>query len=70
MLHLTFVAPVREPGFSRTEALDLARRIEQGFDRESLQCPSWSCAGRIKDGDRSPREVAIMVAALRTYAGE
>ena len=69
-LHLTSCESVREPGFSRWECLDLARRIE--FDRElrwvELDCdyPCWE--GVLKRKMLLPREEQILIAALRAYA--
>jgi hypothetical protein len=59
-LHLTGCAKVREPGFSRSECLELARKISHEW---LLLCD--------QDGnDVSPQETALIVAALRAHAGE
>lgn len=58
-LHLTTATRVREPGFSQSECLELARRIDHGD----------VVLGDVSDGtDFSQTEVAVIVAALRAYA--
>lgn len=54
-LTLTSCEYAREPGFSRTEALDLAKRLEAG------DIFVWP--------DVSPRERQTIIAALREHAG-
>jgi hypothetical protein len=61
----------REPGFSRSEALELARRLEQGTDIDwnNFNCGNIDCeAVVVRQGDFSPRQRATIVAALRAYA--
>lgn len=57
-LHLTSATSIREPGFSRSECLELARAIERRFtvitDRDGDEIGSL------------PRE--MITAALRAYA--
>lgn len=72
-LNLTSATSIREPGFSRSECLELARRIESdgiiSEDRD-IQCDHWDCDGyisRISDG-LSSRQRNTIVAALRAYA--
>lgn len=67
------VTTVREPGFSRSECLALAKRLENaGLARcfGNIDCDHWDCDGRIQSEDEfSARELATIVAALQAYAG-
>lgn len=71
-LNLTSAVKVREPGFSASECLELAKRLERaGIARcfGQIDCDRWDCDGRIQAEDEfSPRELATIVAALRAYA--
>lgn len=62
-LHLTSAAPIREPGFSRSECLELARRIESG-ELWTYEC---ECGADVQR-DCSGGDMALIVAALRAYA--
>lgn len=69
-LSLTSCEYAREPGFSRTECLDLARRIEFGDSIwDDIDCDQWNCCGTLKHSATSPRELQTILAALRAYAG-
>lgn len=60
-LNLTSAVKVREPGFSRSECLELARRIDIGD----------IVVGDVATGEDFTESQAVMiVAALRTYASE
>ena len=69
-LHLTICELVRDPGFSRSECLDLARRIETGGESlwDDLVCDDPLCDGQLRRTSLSPREEHVLVAALRAYA--
>lgn len=63
---------VHEFGFSRSECLELARRMDAcgTLTSEDIKCDQWNCNGRINsEHGLSPRERATIVAALRAYAG-
>lgn len=57
-LHLTSCERAREPGFSRSECLDLARQIDQHRTLIAIE-------GQYTP---SPRQRDTIVAALRAYA--
>lgn len=69
-LHLTSCERAREPGFSRSECLELARQIEQG-DMVLCQSTYEDCedCGRSFASDRGStlRQRSTIVAALRAY---
>lgn len=72
-LHLSTCVTVREPGFSRSETIDLARRIERGGSAlwPELECDPkpFMCPGVLTyNRNFSPREVHTMIAALLAYA--
>jgi hypothetical protein len=68
-LNLTSCTRVHEPGFSRSECLELARRFELGTGPDQLQCDRWNCDGRVdSDNDLTPRQKNTIVAALRAFA--
>lgn len=71
-IHLTSIKRVREPGFSRSECLELARRIEAGGSvcADEIKCENWDCEGRLDEPRLSCREQATIIAALRAYAQE
>lgn len=74
-LNLTSATRVREPGFSASECLELARKIEQAGRVPSvydIDCDRWNCEGRLDECNDglSCREVANIVAALRAYAND
>lgn len=66
-LHLTSCVPVREPGFSASECLELARRIERG---DLLVIPALAVQGYQEASSFTRSGVAPIVAALRAYADE
>lgn len=65
MLKLTSREPVREPGFSKSECLELARRIDRGFLVVATRY-------YLHDGNQAEEVSApqrdTIVAALRAYA--
>lgn len=68
-LHLTSCEPVREPGFSKSECLELARKIDRGDLIERwFEC---DCCGadNLISTSLSIQERDTIVAALRAYAG-
>ena len=70
-LHLSACVFAREPGFSRSECLDLARKID--LDSESLwddvECDLPHCEMVvIHHPNLSARERATLIAALLAYA--
>lgn len=73
MIHMTSCESVRDPGFSKSECLELARRIDNDRalpDGADIYCERWNCNGSIKRMEGlSPRERDTIVAALRAYAG-
>jgi len=68
-LNLHSCARVHESGFSKSECLELARRIEQGDLIEQW----FECAGcgtdNLISGGASVTDRATIVAALRAFAG-
>lgn len=73
-LRLTSCKQVREPGFSRSECLELARLVETRdlvmHDGLGTDCSDPFCDRIVLDGryDISVRERDIIVCALREYA--
>lgn len=71
-LTITSAVKVREPGFSRSECLELARRIEcgtVGLINDPDMCDD--CGGIFCDGGSiTNSQTALIVAALRAYASE
>lgn len=72
-LTLTSCVRVHEPGFSKSECLELARRIEQFGkipDSYDIECDRNFCNGTIIECDdgMSYREVNAIAAALRAFA--
>lgn len=69
-LTLTSCEYAREPGFSRTECLDLAKRIERGDSIwDELDCGYFQCEGVFKQKAMSRRELQTVIDALLAYAG-
>lgn len=67
-LRLTSCEPVREPGFSKSECLDMARRIDHGHLIERrLECDECGM-NYVISISLSMRERDTIVAALRAYA--
>lgn len=55
-------------GFSRSEVLEMARAFERGYETaESHYCDQCGC--RTAEWDWSPRQRAVIIEALRAYAG-
>lgn len=68
-LKMTSCEPVREPGFSKSECLDLAKAFEGGGHISPIICDNWDCDGQTdSDISLSPRQRDTIVAALRAYA--
>jgi len=71
-LNLTSCARVHEPGFSRSEALELARLFENGSissPNDEIDCDRWDCEGIVRcETELSVRARATIVAALRAFA--
>jgi hypothetical protein len=68
-LHLTSCETTREPGFSRSECLELARQIESRKSVwDDLECGYLNCEGHLTRTEMSAREMATILAALRAYA--
>ena len=66
MLTITSCMPIREPGFSRSECLELARRID---NEEVLAIGYEPMIGVTDCLDALPqREKYLVIAALRAYA--
>lgn len=69
MIRLTSCEPVREPGFSKSECLELAKAFESGGRISRVICDHWDCDGEIdNDIPLSSRQRDTIVAALRAYA--
>lgn len=72
-LHLTSCVPVREPGFSASECLELAAKFD-GNTRATftIVCGRADCCGEICIRGTAPtvRDRSVIVAALRAYADE
>lgn len=67
-LHLTSCEPVREPGFSKSECLELARRIDRGDMIERwFECDDCGAENMISE-TLTIAERDTIVAALRAYA--
>ena len=58
-LHNLTAIRVREPGFSPSECLELARKLERGGFVEQCEC------GEFESG-----ELDLIIAALRAYAAD
>lgn len=69
MIRLTSCEPVREPGFSKSECLELAKAFKPGSPAGGIVCDRWNCGGQVdSDTSLSPRQRDTIVAALRAYA--
>ena len=71
MLHLTSVTRVREPGFSRSQCLELAREIDGDHIIIALPraCGKFGCRRDvIRESDVVAAKRTLIVAALREYA--
>ena len=69
MLNLTSATRVREPGFSPSECLELAKAIERGdlCHPGTFECDD--CGADVEPPDRvTSKQAALIVAALRAYA--
>lgn len=69
-LNLTSVAKVREPGFSRSECLELARQIDNrtiGIGERKI-CNYKQCHDQRFVDPVSERQLAVIIAALRAFA--
>jgi hypothetical protein len=67
-LNLTSCQSTHEPGFSRSECLELATKFEASIEFGTLNCDRWDCDGRLCDSELTPRQRAVIVAALRAFA--
>lgn len=69
MLHLTSGTSIRDPGFSKSECLELARKLDSGSLVLSDGCIECEGCGNFLDSDEaSALQTMMMIAALRAYA--